>query len=114
MGHGTNAACRLAASRVAYNPLPWALTPGGHEPGAVPPLPEIARLLEAAGLRAIQADVPDNVSAASYRAQLEAAGLSPAPGYFQAQEGVPIPYGVSDLADDLRVVHRLGLSAERR
>jgi inosose dehydratase len=84
MSYGTYAGGALAAARVAYNPLPWAMTPGGHDASAVPALPALARLLERAGLRAIQADVPDDVSAASYRVQLEAVGLSPAPGYFQA------------------------------
>ena len=41
---------RLSASRVAYNPLPWAMVPaGGNEPSAVPPLMALAAILRPAG-----------------------------------------------------------------
>jgi hypothetical protein len=67
---------RTSDSRVAYNPLPWS--------GAVPPPAELAAILRPAGLHAIQADVPDGMTAADFGWQLDAVGLAPAPGYFQA------------------------------
>ena len=71
-------------TRIAYNPLPWAITAHGYDPGAVPSVAELGRTLGSAGLHAIQADVPEGMSAADYLAELTAAGLAPAPGYFQA------------------------------
>jgi inosose dehydratase len=74
----------MSGAGVAYNPLPWALAGGGFDPAAVPPLPKLAGMLRAVGLDAIQADVPEGMTAAEFRRQLDAAGLRPAPGYFQA------------------------------
>jgi inosose dehydratase len=74
----------VTRAEVAYNPLPWALAGGGFDPGAVPPLRELGEKLRAAGFDAIQADVPEGVTAAEFGRQLDAAGLRPAPGYFHA------------------------------
>ncbi len=71
--------------RVGYNPLPWALTDDGFDPSAVPSMTELGRELRAAGFLAIQADVPEGVTPAAFSEQLKAAGLAPAPGYFQAR-----------------------------
>jgi len=70
--------------RVAYNPLPWMLTPDGFDPAGVPPLPELGALLRPQGLGAIQADVPPGMTPEQFGEALRDAGLAPAPGYFQA------------------------------
>jgi inosose dehydratase len=74
----------LEVIRVAYNPLPWGMTPDGYDATRVPPLEEIAPLLLAAGFGAIQADVPEGRRAEDFAASLAAVGLAPAPGYFSA------------------------------
>jgi inosose dehydratase len=75
----------LTNARVAYNPLPWALSaPNGYDPSAVPPLPQLTAILRPAGFDAIQADVPAGQTAAEFAAELAAVGLRPAPGYLHA------------------------------
>jgi inosose dehydratase len=70
--------------RIAYNPLPWGMTPEGFDATRVPPLEEIAPVLLGAGFGAIQADVPEGGRVEDFAASLAAVGLAPAPGYFSA------------------------------
>jgi sugar phosphate isomerase/epimerase len=73
----------VTSHRVAYNPLPWAMTSHGYDLAALPPLPQLLAEIRAAGFSAIQADIPD--------------GLSPRDG-------------LERLADDLDTVEQLGMT----
>jgi len=68
---------------VGFNPLTWVMTPGGRDPDAAPPLPELFRQLKEAGFDAIHVEIPESMSLADYRGLLSDAGLAAAPGYFQ-------------------------------
>jgi inosose dehydratase len=76
----------MTLARVAYNPLPWAwvATQQRFDFSAMPPLPELLGQVKTAGFDAIQADIPDAMTAVIYRKQLESAGVAPAPGFFLA------------------------------
>ena len=75
--------------RVAYNPLPWMLTPDGFDPAGVPPLPELGALLRPQGLGAIQADVPPGMTPAEFGEALRDAGLAPARVHSRRRSTMP-------------------------
>jgi inosose dehydratase len=70
---------------VGFNPLTWVMTPDGMDPDAAPPLPELLGQLKEAGFDAIHVEIPDGMPVAEYRRLLEDAGLTGAPGYFDAE-----------------------------
>lgn len=70
--------------RLAYNPLPWMYRGGRYERTAMPPLPEVLAKIKRAGFHAVQADVPDGMDVDHFRAELDRAGVAPAPAYFSA------------------------------
>src|SRR5205823_1725411 len=53
--------------------------------GHAPSIREVYTQVRRAGYTAVHAQVPSNMSPASYRNLLDEVGLSPAPGYFQAR-----------------------------
>ena len=70
--------------KLAYNPLPWAMSNGSFDHELIPPLDRLAGILLPAGFAAIQSDIPPGTTAATFRDALLAAGLAPGPGYFSA------------------------------
>ncbi|MET7339598.1 sugar phosphate isomerase/epimerase [Nonomuraea sp. NPDC005650] len=67
---------------IGINPLPWLLGPSGLTLD-VPTLRTAFAEIAEAGFTAVQADVPEGMSATAYLALLDEYGLAPAPGYFQ-------------------------------
>lgn len=75
----------MGSMKVAINPLQWlASADGWLSFDAAPPLEEAVRLLAADGFVAMQADVPEGMAAAEFRATLAGGGLEPATGFFAA------------------------------
>ncbi|MGP3943779.1 MULTISPECIES: hypothetical protein [Streptomyces] len=74
--------------RIAINPLQWIATEDGWiDPALAPALPERLKAIHAAGIAAVHADVPAQMSAAEYGRLLGEHGLAPAPGYISG----PLP-----------------------
>jgi inosose dehydratase len=68
--------------RFAINPLQWLATSDGWlDFTAGPPLPQLLREIRDAGFTAISVAPPANGAVAEYAAELDAAGIAPAPGY---------------------------------
>jgi inosose dehydratase len=70
--------------QVGFNPLPWYATDRGFDFSAGPPLPEIYQRIRAAGFDAVHVELPEGMTVPDYRSLLDASGLAPAPGYYQA------------------------------
>ncbi|WP_426561305.1 sugar phosphate isomerase/epimerase family protein [Angustibacter sp. McL0619] len=77
------------ASKVAVNPLPWVLGPDGFDLSPTTVRAAVAGIADA-GFTAMHSDVPEQWSAAEYRAVLADHGVRPAPGYFGAYFDVPV------------------------
>ncbi|WP_433519235.1 sugar phosphate isomerase/epimerase family protein [Nonomuraea sp. CA-143628] len=73
---------------IGINPLPWLLGPSGLTLD-VPTLRTAFAEIAEAGFTAVQADVPEGMPPAAYRALLEEYGLASAPGYFQGSYESP-------------------------
>jgi len=73
--------------RVGINPLSWYRTATGRLliDDDAPSLRDVYTQVRRAGYNAVHAQVPLDMSPASYRSLLDEVGLSPAPGYFQAR-----------------------------
>ncbi|MGE3812373.1 MAG: sugar phosphate isomerase/epimerase family protein [Candidatus Nanopelagicales bacterium] len=72
--------------RVALNPLQYMATPDGWlDPGLAPALDEQLAFIAAQGFNAIQVAIPAGMTAAEYRAALDAAGFVAGPGYIQVR-----------------------------
>ena len=70
-------------SRLAFNPLPWVLTPDGFLLNRET-LAAALRQLAGIGYTGLQADVPDGFSPTQYADLLSEYGFQPAPSYFGA------------------------------
>jgi len=78
----------IRAKKIAINPLQFVQTEDGWiDPALAPPLPERLKIISDAGLRAVHADVPADMTAAAYGKLLADHGLAPAPGYISG----PLP-----------------------
>ncbi|MGW3418217.1 sugar phosphate isomerase/epimerase family protein [Streptomyces phaeochromogenes] len=79
----------MTRTRIGINPLPWYLTADGIRFGREL-LPGVYQEVKEVGFDAVQADVPEGMSAREFRALLSAHGLDPAPGYFSAGFEEPV------------------------
>jgi inosose dehydratase len=69
--------------KLAVNPLPWVLGPGGFELSEATLRPALTDL-SAVGFDALHADLPEGWTVDRYRRFLAEYGFRPAPGYFAA------------------------------
>jgi inosose dehydratase len=98
----------MLSGKVAVNPLPWVLGPGGFDLSPATVTAAVAGIA-AAGFTAMHADIPAGMDAARYRTLLSDHGVRPAPGYFSGDFEVP-DAGVPALVDAAR--RHAGLQAE--
>jgi inosose dehydratase len=75
------------SAKMAFNPLPWFLTPEGWRADLAPPLPVMLAVIKGAGYDGVHAEIPEGLAPQAYLALLTEHGLVPAPGYFQASFG---------------------------
>ncbi|MEV0382718.1 sugar phosphate isomerase/epimerase [Nonomuraea sp. NPDC050643] len=68
-------------SLIGINPLPWLFGPSGFTLEVAALRTAFAEVAET-GFTAVQADLPEGLTPAGYRALLREYGLAPAPGYF--------------------------------
>lgn len=73
----------MTSYRVGLNPLPWVLTLDGFNL-TVPVLRNAFAEIATTPFKAVHADPPPDLTPAGYRNLLAEFGLSPAPGYFEA------------------------------
>ena len=69
-------------ARLAFNPIPWYLSPAGWHPELAPPLPEMLAAIKRTGYAGVHAEVPQGSTPKAYLALLAEHGLAPASGYF--------------------------------
>ncbi|ASQ99372.1 sugar phosphate isomerase/epimerase [Streptomyces sp. 11-1-2] len=90
--------------RIAINPLQWIATEDGWiDPALAPALPERLKVIREAGIGAVHADVPAEMSATEYGRLLGEHGLAPAPGYISG----PLPEDESSLRELLDKTDRV-------
>ncbi|MGY0055306.1 sugar phosphate isomerase/epimerase family protein [Streptomyces sp. LZ34] len=94
----------IGQDKIAINPLQWIATDDGWiDPALAPALPERLKVIHAAGIGSVHAEVPSDMTTAQYGRLLEDHGLAPAPGYISG----PLPEDETSLAELLDKTDRI-------
>ncbi|GAB3000307.1 sugar phosphate isomerase/epimerase [Streptomyces pseudoechinosporeus] len=90
--------------KIAINPLQWIATDDGWiDPALAPSLTQRLKVIHEAGIRAVHAEVPADMTAAEYGQLLSDHGLLPAPGYISG----PLPEDEESLRELLDKTDRI-------